>query len=37
MLADLVLLDRPVLDGEAVSGALPVLTLVGGDAVHRTV
>jgi predicted amidohydrolase YtcJ len=35
-LADLVLLDRPVLDAEAVSGALPVLTLVGGDAVHRT-
>jgi predicted amidohydrolase YtcJ len=36
-LADLVLLDRPVLSGEGVSGALPVLTLVGGDAVHRTI
>jgi len=36
-LADLVLLDRAVLGGEDVSGALPVLTLVGGEAVHRTV
>jgi predicted amidohydrolase YtcJ len=35
-LADLVLLDRPILSGEGVSGALPVLTLVGGDTVHRT-
>jgi predicted amidohydrolase YtcJ len=35
--ADLVLLDRPVLDAEGMSGALPVLTLVGGDAVHREI
>ncbi|MGY1809275.1 amidohydrolase [Blastococcus sp. SYSU D00669] len=36
-LADLVLLDRPILSGEGVSGAVPVLTLVGGAAVHRTI
>ncbi|GAB3852535.1 amidohydrolase [Nocardioides maradonensis] len=34
-LADLVLLDRPVLAGRDYSGALPVLTMVGGAAVHR--
>lgn len=36
-LADLVLLDRDVLGGDGVSGARPVLTLVGGDAVHREI
>lgn len=34
-LADLVLLDRPVLAGRDYSGALPVLTMVGGDVVFR--
>jgi predicted amidohydrolase YtcJ len=36
-LADLVLLDRAVQDGDVVSGARPVLTLVGGHAVHREI
>jgi predicted amidohydrolase YtcJ len=36
-LADLVLLDRPILGGEAISAARPVLTLVGGEAVHRAI
>jgi predicted amidohydrolase YtcJ len=36
-LADLVLLDRPILGGDGVSGALPVLTLVDGEAVHRAI
>jgi predicted amidohydrolase YtcJ len=36
-LADLVLLDRPILGGEAVSAARPVLTLVGGETVHRAI
>ncbi|WP_051792138.1 amidohydrolase [Amycolatopsis jejuensis] len=35
MLADLALLDRPVLAGKDVSAARTVLTLVGGQAVHR--
>jgi predicted amidohydrolase YtcJ len=35
MLADLALLDRPILSGEKVSAARTVLTLVGGQAVHR--
>lgn len=34
-LADLVLLDRPILSGRDYSGALPVVTLVGGDPVFR--
>ena len=35
--ADLVLLNRPVLGGDGVSAARPVLTLVSGEAVHREV
>ncbi|GHF19223.1 amidohydrolase [Amycolatopsis deserti] len=36
-LADLALLDRPILSGEQVSAAKTVLTLVGGEEVHRDV
>ncbi|MER7014238.1 amidohydrolase [Saccharopolyspora sp. NPDC000359] len=35
MLADLALLDRPILSGGQVSAARTVLTLVGGQVVHR--
>ncbi|MEB3370920.1 amidohydrolase [Saccharopolyspora mangrovi] len=35
MFADLVLLDRPILSGERVSAARPLLTLVEGQAVYR--
>lgn len=36
-LADLVLLDRPILSGAAISGAEVALTLVEGEAVHRVI
>jgi predicted amidohydrolase YtcJ len=35
--ADLVLLDRAVLDGARISAARPLLTMVGGEAVHREI
>ena len=36
-LADLVVLDRPILNGEGLSGAEPQLTMVGGKSVHRLI
>ena len=36
-LADLVVLDRPILNGEGLSGAQPQLTMVGGQPVHRLI
>jgi predicted amidohydrolase YtcJ len=36
-LADVVVLDRPILSGLGLSGALPQLTMVGGEAVYRVI
>jgi predicted amidohydrolase YtcJ len=36
-LADLVVLDRPILNGDGLNGAQPQLTMVGGQPVHRLI